>query len=191
MGYKLMHDDIDKGLLTYIADHLPDGTAIFYISRRHWMEIVPEAIQSALMALTVIAVGLQFRSPHNPAYYWPLVALIAIIAIIHPFGLECWRWASDVYVVFESGWGRRHFSFRHMAFRPKFQALVTTTTVEKTAFAGIGGFDIGKIVVRDAAGEITMTPLLPNPYAVQSRLIEAGQYRSGELPPMANDPWRL
>jgi len=181
--YTLQYDDIDEELVDRIEPEAIRGAVIFYASKRHILEILPEALTSLWLELSLIIVLLN-ASPWQMCdvslcrfVVSFIVALLGGVFFLIPFGLELWRWNRDIYYSTSQNWSRWFFSFRDMDYHNENMGFVTSTRVTTPWIYRRIGWDVGTLTSLSVDESKRLTPLMPKPYILQRRIREAQSYK--------------
>lgn len=181
----LIHDDLNGDLVRYIDSRaVTPRLAIFYISRRHWLEIVAELVDSLTKILTVIALASVI--PAAPGWLW---LTLAVYFFVNPFLIELWRWQRDIYFLSQDGYRRSYYSFASMSYIVEDLSFVTSARVQQLMYYRLMGLDIGTMVAKSADGRQLSTPLMPHPLRLQARINEAKNWKPAA--PAEQAKWRL
>ena len=193
--YKLQYDDIDTELVDRIDPEAIRGAVIFYASRRHVLEILPEMLTSAwlLFSLVVVLVNVNpwaFCDETQCRFVVSLVVgLLGGLAFTFPFGLEMFRWNRDIYYLTQANWAHWYFSFEDMDYQNENMGFVTSTKVTAPWIYRRIGLNIGTLVSLSVDESKRYTPLMPKPYVLQRRIREAQSFRP-PTPSMGVVKWR-
>jgi hypothetical protein len=195
MAYTTQYDDVDTKLIDRIDEQVTSGLVIFYASRRHVLEIVPEILTSVWLLLTLFAIVLNFNpldgcnSQQCLVIVSAFISFFSILFFVFPLGIELFRWNSDVYYLSQNGWARWYINFRTMAYDNENMGFVVTTRVTKPWAYQIIGLDVGTLLATGVEEVKRITPLMPYPYTLQRRVKEAANYKPAK-PEVGSLPWR-
>lgn len=179
------YDDINQKLLSCVDPRaVSSRTVIFYMSRRHWLEVLAEFIQSATSIATVVALAGVFDLGD---LNWVWMAL-AMYFLANPFLLELWRWHYDIYYLTQDGYRRSFFTFKSLSYQVEELSFVTSARVQQLMYHKLLGFDIGILVAKTPDGRQLSTPLMPHPLRLQNRISEAKGWKP--KPPDEKPRWR-
>lgn len=176
------YDDVDLGLLRTIPEHnIPNQYMFFYIARRHWIEIVPEFIQSIYLSLISLALTSFLATELR---YWIFGILGVTLSLIWPFGIECWRWRQEVVFLTQTGVHFYRFDLRTLTASIVSQDLISSSVSKVSPLLKhLLGVDAGYIVTKSADSFSRFTPLLPEPGKLQARIGIAKGYKPSEYIP--------
>ena len=181
--YELKYPDIDEDLVRRIEPEAVRGATIFYASKRHPLEILPEFLTSLWLILTLAAVLLNFdpvsgcRMLECRLLVASIVALSLLFSFVYPFGLEVWRWNRDIYYLTQRGWSHWYFRFDKAKFDNEVSGFVTSTRVDTPVLYDWLGWDVGNLASLSVDESKKFTPLMPRPLVLQTRIREAQSYK--------------
>lgn len=176
---EFIHRDVDENLIKYIErEALSDNTAFFYLTRRHWLEIMPEVLTSGFMLITWIAIAYNFGWLIDGLMWRALVGGWGLVIIVaFPFGLEIFRWQREIYFLADSGFYHSQFSLRSLNQVSEQIGWVASARAVRFGYYKLLGIDVGYFVARGVDGRHVYSPLLPRPFVLQRRFSEIRNYQ--------------
>jgi hypothetical protein len=156
--------------------------ALWYVSRRHILEILPEGI---LSGLAILAAGLTL-----PLALAPLMAAIILIAVAF-FLFEIWRWDNEIIYVSQSAivhrfWNWRKFSWDKAEYY--FGNIADIKAVRPIEFS-MSGISAGSVTITTNSGQQAELPLTPSPYLLLRRKEQAQRHRLSGFDFQGSSPW--
>jgi hypothetical protein len=197
MAYTLVHDDIDEDLVRYIDPRLVEGTALFYVRRQHWIDLVQEGLVSLALAGTLLAVlanynpVLMCRTTDCRVLSAGLILLAFLAVIAFPFGVEVWRWQRHIFYLTNNGlseWAFIIFPLRRFGFHNNVLGFLSSSDVSPSELYRWLGVDVGRVSVKSVDESRRSSPLMPHPFQLQARFNEAKNYKPAP-PKLDEKPW--
>ena len=186
-----LYPDVDRSLLTSI-DFL-EGEVIYYASRRHWVEVLPEAITVFWTWITVVALWLNFPWIATPIRLGAGLAISApVVVLIWLMGwlmVEVFRWSRDICVLTNYNYIRQEWQlWPVVGLHRRRRRFLINTEVYQPLMWRLVGFDVGRVWSKDIAESYATEPLMPKPFDLQKRMEEATHYDGASSDKL---DWRL
>lgn len=177
---EFLHKDCNENLIRYIPDDAldRDNIAFFYLSRRSFLEVMPELLTSGLMLITWISIINVFGYLIEPVIWRFFIAgLVGGMLFFYPLGFELWRWKREIYYLTQGGFYHSYFDLRSLSQISEQIGWMTSAKARKYSYYELLGINVGFFETRSADGRRVLSALLVSPFILQRRFSETRSYQ--------------
>lgn len=179
--------DIDKRLAQKCISPAGVDISLFYVNRRHVLEILPEFVLAFLVAFPAsLTLALAVRQPALAG----LMGLMILGAVVY-FLFEVWRWDNEIVFVTQSAVNLRFWNwskFEWDAFQMPINNIATTKTSVPLEF-NVGRIQAGNVLLSLNSGGSLALPLTPDPYRLAAKIEQAKRHGFSSHGFKGASPW--
>lgn len=179
---KLIHDDISERLARKCLETPDEPTEFYFVSRRHWIELVPELVIAIVYGSPIIYLFSQNLTNQVIAITSGLLLLVLLMG----FGFELYRWDNDLVYLTQYGLARRRFT-KALEWQNFRQTLVSDTGTIRPFYFTWAGINAGTLVSA-AVSARPLIPLIPNVQKLHARIYSVPHIVNVQTRTEANRP---
>lgn len=179
--------DINPRLARKCIDVPGVDVALWYVSRQHALEILPEAILSILV---IIPAALTLPLVLGNSFLSGLMAALIVLAVAF-FIFELWRWDNEIIYVSQSAISRRRWDWQKFQWDKEdypFGNIGKIKTAKPLEF-NFSRIQAGNVLLELNSGEQVTLPLTPSPYKLAKRMDQARRHGIAGHSFQGSSPW--